>query len=755
MKSLVSTAVALLALLPASPASAAAPAEPAAITAARAACAAGDHDAALSGLREAGLLAKTARSAEAGGFVVAAECLRSRGFTRLARQWLDSGLAACGTAPADGCVLAHRHPRGALALEAGDAALAVEDLASAAELAGKLGAANRARVLHDYGNSLVLADRTTDARVQYRASLEVPGADGDLRVQLATLLNLSRATIETAKAEDALPTLQTAESVLARAGDAAWVAPQWTTLGELYFRVDDAAGRWPHVSQAVRALERGQAAAAGHGDKRTESTALGWLGRLAEEAGSTPLALRYTRAAIDGATESDALDGLYQWQWQAARLLERLGDDDGALRAYTDSLATLDRIRPELARRSVRSFQASVAPVFFGKSSLLLRQQARLTDEPQREAKLREVRETIERLKVVEIQNYFNNDCVVGEEKATDLDRLAADSAILYPIVFDDRVEILLSVGDHLRRYTTQVTREELTSTVNEFRRALERRPTHRYRESGRLLYDWLIAPAAEDLRRAGVTTLVFVPDGALRTVPAAAFWNGERFLVEEFSVATTLGMTLTSPKPLETERVRVLASGLTQSVDGFSALPAVAAELESLREIYGDRKTEFRDQTFRVGEVSEELSRGAYSIVHIATHGQFLADHRQSFLLAYDGRLSMGQLESTVGSRRFSSAPIELLMLSACETAAGDDRAALGLAGVALKAGARSAVATLWAINDDATSQLVKRFYLELTSGKGTKAQALRSAQLQLIRDQRYSHPAVWAPFLMLGNWL
>jgi CHAT domain-containing protein len=114
-----------------------------------------------------------------------------------------------------------------------------------------------------------------------------------------------------------------------------------------------------------------------------------------------------------------------------------------------------------------------------------------------------------------------------------------------------------------------------------------------------------------------------------------------------------------------------------------------------------------------------------------------------------------MSELEATVSSRRYNNEPIELLMLSACETAAGDDRAALGLAGVALKAGARSAVATLWAINDDATSQLVPRFYEEIKAGMVTMAQALRIAQLQLMGDQRYSHPAVWSPFLMLGNWL
>jgi CHAT domain-containing protein len=114
-----------------------------------------------------------------------------------------------------------------------------------------------------------------------------------------------------------------------------------------------------------------------------------------------------------------------------------------------------------------------------------------------------------------------------------------------------------------------------------------------------------------------------------------------------------------------------------------------------------------------------------------------------------------MNRLEQTIGLRRFQEESLELLVLSACQTAAGDDRAALGLAGIALKAGARSALATLWFINDEATSVLVSEFYRQLQDTNITKAQALQNAQLMLVGEKRYEHPSLWAPFLLIGNWL
>jgi CHAT domain-containing protein len=160
-------------------------------------------------------------------------------------------------------------------------------------------------------------------------------------------------------------------------------------------------------------------------------------------------------------------------------------------------------------------------------------------------------------------------------------------------------------------------------------------------------------------------------------------------------------------------------------------------------------------NQEFVIARVESELKDKAFGMVHIASHGQFEGDIRKSFLLAYDEKLTMDRLEEVIGRLRYRQEPLALLTLSACETAAGDDRAALGLAGVAIKAGARSAVGTLWFINDEASSNLITDFYQQLRDLSASKAIALQRAQLKLLEHPIYQHPAYWAPFLLLNNWL
>jgi CHAT domain-containing protein len=152
---------------------------------------------------------------------------------------------------------------------------------------------------------------------------------------------------------------------------------------------------------------------------------------------------------------------------------------------------------------------------------------------------------------------------------------------------------------------------------------------------------------------------------------------------------------------------------------------------------------------------MEKELKEGRFTILHIASHGQMEGDPRKSFLLAFDGKLTMDKLTQAIGLLQFRDEPLELLTLSACQTAAGDDRAALGLAGVAIKAGAVSALATLWFINDQASSELVSEFYRQLKDSSVTKAVALQRAQLKLLDDPAFDHPAFWSPFLLLNNWL
>ncbi|MGB0911544.1 MAG: CHAT domain-containing protein, partial [Nitrospirales bacterium] len=273
------------------------------------------------------------------------------------------------------------------------------------------------------------------------------------------------------------------------------------------------------------------------------------------------------------------------------------------------------------------------------------------------------------------------------------------------------------------------------------------------YLPQAQQLYDWLIRPLEVDLKEGGIDTLVFVPDGALRTIPMAVLHDGYKHLVQNFALATTPGLTLTDPSPINREKINLLSLGLTDSVQGFPALPYVQRELDMIQDIYGGKQ--LLNQDFKVVNMEEELEDNDFSIVHIASHGLVESNVEDTFVLAYDEKITMDRLADLVGLFKFRKTPLELLTLSACETAAGDDKAALGLAGVAVKAGARSALATLWFIDDQVASDLVGEFYRQLQDPSLSKAQALQRAQVKVLETAEYKHPNYWSPFLLINNWL
>ena len=187
--------------------------------------------------------------------------------------------------------------------------------------------------------------------------------------------------------------------------------------------------------------------------------------------------------------------------------------------------------------------------------------------------------------------------------------------------------------------------------------------------------------------------------------------------------------------------------------MQGYPALPNVAREIKTVGQI--EDGVVLANEAFRQAEVQQMLRSAPYSIVHIASHGEFDSDPARTFLLTYDGKMTLDELERSVKYSEFRDEPLELLTLSACRTAAGDDRAALGLAGVAIKAGARSALASLWFISDQASPDLVIDFYERLKQPGMTKAKALQQAQVALMSDRRFRHPAYWSAFMIIGNWL
>jgi CHAT domain-containing protein len=157
----------------------------------------------------------------------------------------------------------------------------------------------------------------------------------------------------------------------------------------------------------------------------------------------------------------------------------------------------------------------------------------------------------------------------------------------------------------------------------------------------------------------------------------------------------------------------------------------------------------------FTVKGFSQLVVQEPYPVVHIASHGVFGGSVDSSFIMAYDGIINIEELEQLLKSDKFKQQPIELLTLSACQTAEGDDRAPLGLSGVALRANVRSALGSLWPVDDTAAALLMPEFYNILLKSEVSKVQALQQAQLTLLKDRQYEHPYFWAPFILVGNWL
>lgn len=492
------------------------------------------------------------------------------------------------------------------------------------------------------------------------------------------------------------------------------------------------------------------------GDPRAQSYAWGYLGALLEKEHRYGEALDFTRRAALAAQKGNVPESSYRWQWQTARLLKASDKPDEALAAYQRAVTILKPIRYEFSvgyQGRHHSFHDSIAPLFTEFEDSLLRRAVNSQEPEQVQRLLVQVREAVEASRTAELQDYFRDDCVGNMLAKRGRGAIPDHTAVIYPIILPDRLELLVDMGDKLYRFGVPVNAEQLTQEVRAFRRTIQDRQSNRYLTHAQRLYGWLVAPAKREYSSRAIHTLVFVPDGPLRTVPMAALYDGKHFAIDTYAMAVTPSMDLTDTRPVDRTKINLLSMGLTESVQGFPALPNVATEVDTLKTLYGGKL--LLDSQFLVPSMEREIKEQGVGMVHIASHGVVENDVNKSFLLAYDDKITMNRLSQLVGLLQYRQTPLELLTLSACETAIGDDRAALGLAGVAVKAGARSALATLWFIDDKATSELVDEFYRQLRDPSVTKAVALQRAQLMILNEPGYGHPSFWAPFLLISNWM
>jgi CHAT domain-containing protein len=616
-----------------------------------------------------------------------------------------------------------------------------------------------ASIYNNLGLAQVSQQRMSDALTSFNSAVDHAAKAGDRPLLVRARVNAARANMALKQPEAARGRLDQALDGLKDIEDSHDKAAGLIQVGLGYQQLRPAmpSADAPLLLRAAGVFVEAATVTEKIGDTRLRSYADGYLGHLYETERRYDEALHLTRKAIFSAQAANAPESLYRWQWQLGRLLRDTGQLDEAISAYDQAATALRPIRMEVANSLATgavSGEELVRPLFFEQADLLFKKASAANDPKAAENSLRQARDAIESYKAAELRDYFRDQCVDSlQAKLTKLDTVSPTTAVIYPIVFPDRTELLASFSTGMQRYSVPITAEALTKEVRLFRATVEKRTTLEYLEHAQQLYDWLIRPLESELIRQKIQTLVFVPDGVLRTIPFSALHDGKSFLIQQFAVAMTPGLYLTDPRPFNLEKIRTLAAGLINSVQGFPSLPYVKEEVASVRTLF--QADQLINEEFRTGLLEQELRESRYGILHIATHGKFSTDANDSFLLTFDGKLTMDKLDQLIGLFRYRQDPLELLTLSACQTAVGDDRAALGLAGVAIKAGARSALATLWFINDEASAELISEFYRQLRDRSVTKAVAIQRAQIKLLGDRVYDHPAYWSPFLLLNNWL
>ncbi|MFN6540460.1 MAG: CHAT domain-containing protein [Nostoc sp. EkiNYC01] len=493
------------------------------------------------------------------------------------------------------------------------------------------------------------------------------------------------------------------------------------------------------------------------GDERAESYALGSLGEVYEQNHQWQDAQYLTQQALFLAQKIDASDIAYRWEWQLGRLFKAQGNIPEAISAYDAAVARLQLLRSDLVavNREVQfNFRDRIEPIYRQSVELLLQEKG------QGKPNLDKARQRIEALQLAELDNFFREACLSNQFVVLDnvVDRDNPNTAIFYPIILDKHLEVIVKLPNQsLIHKTSVVNRQEVEQVITKIRETIVEPDTNRqFQALSQQLYNWLIKPVKTDLKNSQVNTLVFIPDGLLRNIPMSALYDGKEYLVQKYSVAVTPGLQLFTPKPLAQKKLNALAGGLSQPPknENFAPLPNVKVELKLIQES-GVSTTTLLDNTFLSTTLEKTINAQPFRVVHLATHGQFSSKAKDTFILAADGRINVSQLDSLLKSREQKrTEPVELLVLSACETAAGDNRAALGLAGVALRAGARSTLASLWQIGDNSTAFFIDEFYRQLMTGK-TTAEALRLGQLKLLSSSEYTRARYWAPYVLVGNWL
>ena len=336
------------------------------------------------------------------------------------------------------------------------------------------------------------------------------------------------------------------------------------------------------------------------------------------------------------------------------------------------------------------------------------------------------------------------------------LKQIPQGSVLLYPLILEDRLEIILFSPNTLAiGRTVNISKDKLEELIVEFRNGLRDSGSEDYKEPAVALYNALIKPIEAELIQAKAQTILYAPDGILRYIPLAALNDGKQWLSEKYRISNLIAYTLSDFSPRPKFQPKILAGAFGGKAGerkfGQQGLPATLKEVLAIANAFPNSSTLLEDNFSRQGI---EAKFKNYNILHFATHAKFnTGTPDNSFIIFGNGdKIRLSELTD------WQIPNVELIVLSACQTGFGKLGTGVEILGFGYqvqKIGAKSAIASLWSVDDVGTQALMEAFYKELKKGDVSPTEALHRAQVTLIKSDKFNHPFYWSAFFAIGNGL
>ncbi|MBE9098244.1 tetratricopeptide repeat protein [filamentous cyanobacterium LEGE 07170] len=599
----------------------------------------------------------------------------------------------------------------------------------------------------------------------FQRALTIRQTIGDRTGEGNTLNNLGAIYDILKQYDQALAAYQQALAIRTEVGDRPGEGTTLNNIGYIY-------ANQGNYSQAMTTYQQSLAIRREVGDREGEAVTLNNLGIVLDALGETELAIAFFKQAVN--------------QWEAIRGDIR-GLDIEHQQAFTERVSSSYRRLADLLLQANRVLEAQEVLDLLKLQELqdFQLQNVRGTAETRQGLDLWAAEESILALLAQSLESPDTdlNDFIALPEIRNHIEELQrnaqgqnlnpaqlvrlqdnlqqlGNTALLYPLILDDRLELVLVTPTGLVRETVAVDRTTLEGAIANFRRTITNRRSNPVMQAQEL-YQWLIAPISSHLEQEGVETLLYAADGSLRYIPLAALHDGEQWLTQRYTLNHITAASLTDFSRSEASNLDILAGAFPETdvqvtIDGdavvFGGLPYAQAEVDYLVDTLPNT-TAFFDNAFSRAAIEPQLNN--YSIVHFATHAEFRSGHpNDSYILLGDGdRITLADLD------QWQLTNVNLVVLSACKTAVGatdlgNGEEILGFGYQIQQTGADAAIASLWYVDDGSTQALMTAFYEALRTGD-PEAVALQEAQRALIADSALAHPYYWAPFILIGNGL